>query len=56
MLHVPNIAQSVLEKFEFFPIKCRVQRSYENFKRVWKGQQASKGTDTIWNQKVRFVE
>jgi len=46
--------QSVLEKFEFFPIKCRVQRSYENFQRTWKGQQASRGIKPQWNQKVIF--
>ena len=51
----PQIVQSVLEKFEFFPIKCRVQRSFENFKRAWKGQQASKGMKLLWNQKVQPI-
>jgi hypothetical protein len=27
----PCLLQLILEKFEFFPIKCRVQRSLENF-------------------------
>jgi hypothetical protein len=27
-----NAMQSILEKFEFFPIKCRVQRSLDIFK------------------------
>ncbi len=45
--------QNVLEKFEFFPIKCRVQRSLENFKRTWNGSQASKGLK--WNQKVQLL-
>ena len=25
--------QAILEKFEFFPIKCRTQRAYEGLKR-----------------------
>ncbi len=43
--------QNVLEKFEFFPIKCRVQRSLENFKRA-----SSKELEARWNQKVRCIE
>ena len=50
-----NIMQNVLEKFEFFPIKCRVQRSLENFKRTWKGNQTTKGQKTLWNQKVQIL-
>ncbi len=48
--------QSVLEKFEFFPIKCRVQRSCENFNRTWKGNPASKEPKALWNQKVQLLE
>ncbi len=43
------IMQNVLEKFEFFPIKCRVQRSLETFKHV-----SSDGPETRWNQKVQY--
>jgi hypothetical protein len=45
--------QNVLEKFEFFPIKCRVQRSLESFTRTWNGSQPSKIRKAQWNQKVR---
>jgi hypothetical protein len=27
-------AQDILTKFEFFPIKCRIQRAAENFNRL----------------------
>ena len=33
-----NHEQDVLEKFEFFPVKCRIQRAAEEFAKVQKRQ------------------
>jgi hypothetical protein len=30
--NVSNLMQELLEKFEFFPLKCHVQRALETFK------------------------
>ena len=44
--------QDILEKFEFFPIKCRVQRAFE----IFKAQQEGKGRDieTCFKTKVHW--
>ena len=34
------MTQDVLEKFEFFPVKCRIQRSIETFKAAKKRSEA----------------
>ncbi len=31
---LPFILQDVLEKFEFFPVKCRIQRAAEMFSKI----------------------
>ncbi len=36
----PQMLQAILEKFEFFPIKCRVQRALELFKDTNKSRDA----------------
>ena len=44
--------QNILEKFEFFPIKCRVQRSLEIFKKNLDQRQAANQLACQWKQKV----
>jgi hypothetical protein len=44
------ILQNILEKFEFFPIKCRVQRSLENFQKAQEQKDMHKGRQ--FTQKV----
>ena len=44
------IVQNILEKFEFFPIKCRVQRSLEIFQKAQEQTAMHKGRQ--FTQKV----
>jgi hypothetical protein len=42
--------QAVLEKFEFFPIKIKIQRATDNFQKPWglvQGQTTSEQKDVI---------
>ncbi len=47
-----NMLQNILEKFEFFPIKCRVQRSLEIFRNNWDLRMADNQLESPWKQKV----
>ncbi len=51
-----HILQNILEKFEYFPIKCRVQRSSEIFNKTWERKKAANELETPWKQKVFAVD
>jgi hypothetical protein len=38
--------QEILEKFEFFPVKCRIQRALEVFQMSGKGKENSKSSSS----------
>ncbi len=50
---VTTILQNILEKFEFFPIKCRVQRSLEIFQKAQEQTAMHKGRQ--FTQKVSWL-
>jgi hypothetical protein len=50
-----NMLQNILEKFEYFPIMCRVQRSLEIFRKNWELRKASDQLEYQGNQKVQSI-
>ena len=48
--------QNVLEKFEFFPIKCRVQRSQEMFKQCEERRKVDNSTYPPLKKKVQQLD
>jgi hypothetical protein len=47
-----ELLQAILEKFEFFPIKCRVQRALESFKDTCKRKETKIDKAPSMKQKV----